>query len=142
MGAGRDAVKRTRLVRRTRLRRVAAMARSRLTTKRAPDPVTAVVRRQLWQRAQGRCERCGEELYAFGWDASHRAARRTQLHDVTNLCCICRPCHAWVESYWMLAEAEGFRVSTHCPDPSREPVFLWRRRWVRLTADGRYEDVA
>lgn len=135
-------MKRTRLVRRAPLRRVAAMARSRLTTRRAPDPVTAAVRRLLWQRAQGRCERCGEELYAFGWDASHRAARRTELHDVTNLCCICRPCHVWVESYWTLGEAEGFRVSTHAKDPGALPVLLHRSRWVRLTADGRYEDVA
>ena len=135
-------MKRTRLARRTPLRRVAAMARGRLTPKRAPDPVTAATRRLLWKRAQGRCERCGEELYAFGWEASHRQPRRTRNHSPANLNVLCRPCHRWVEDNWVLAEAFGFRVSVHAKDPAAFPVALWDYRWVRLTADGRYEDVA
>lgn len=130
-------MKRTDGIRRTPMR-----SRSRNT-----GPSDEVVDLVL-ERAQWSCEMC---LVALGhrrgkdWQCHHRRARRmggSQLPDTNspaNLLVLCLSCHELVESERSAAYEGGWLVRQNA-DPAAVLVLIGAKRWVFLTADGKYAD--
>lgn len=93
----------------------------------------AFVRQLIRQRADDRCERCGQR---FGTQAHHRrprgagGSRREDTNTASNSGWMCSECHLWVESHRTEALNEGWLVRQHhtpvdIPVNYRgQPVFL------------------
>jgi 5-methylcytosine-specific restriction endonuclease McrA len=108
-------VKRSDLHRRAALRRV-PFRRPRLHH----DPVWAAVRKVVWERARGRCERCETGLYVTTWHAHHVKLRsRGGTDDPANLVALCPPCHRWVHANPTLAENEGWMLASWLEEARR-----------------------
>ncbi|AXH69837.1 HNH endonuclease [Mycobacterium phage Krakatau] len=96
------------------------------------------VKELIWERAHGRCERCGE--YASDATAHHRrprglgSSRREDTNLPSNAGWLCGACHRHVESYRAQAFAEGWLVR-QSQSPITVPV-LYRGNWVLLDDDG------
>lgn len=122
-----------------------------------PDPVKPpptgdgsfppAVRRQVFDRDQGRCASCGREFTwdGGGWSIQHRIARKQggtthpRIAAVENGLLLCgdgvQGCHGWVEHHPTAAEELGFAVPSWA-DAATVPVCTPVRGWVLLTADG------
>jgi hypothetical protein len=103
--------------------------------------IDPALRRQLRERANGRCESCDEPLGSV-FEAHHRKLRsRGGTDEVTNLLALCRSCHSGWHSRGRLATEHGFIVASFA-DPASVPVLLRMQRRVWLTVDGRYREEA
>lgn len=129
--------RRSRLDRRSALRRVALINRWR-----APDPVWTAVRKVVWERCGGRCELTGERLDPATWQAHHRKFRsRGGQHSVTNAVALTPTAHRGVHQRGQrVAQDRGFVVASTA-DPGEVPVRLFDGRLVRLTTSGGYMSV-
>lgn len=99
------------------------------------------LRSMLYERAGGRCERCGGRLPAF-WEAHHRRRRSQGGRDaLANLAALCPDCHTLgadaVHRGLRQARADGWLVS-RAADPAAVPVRLHDGRMVLLTPAGGY----
>lgn len=103
----------------------------------------ADLRRTVFDRAGGRCERCGTDLVKLGaFEAHHRKLRSQGGRDeVENLACLCPGCHHdQVHAHPAYARAEGWIVRQGST-PGQVAVVLWDGRTVRLDPDGGYDVV-
>jgi hypothetical protein len=101
-----------------------------------------VQRRIVFERSEGRCEKCGQTL-ATVWECHHRRLRSQGGDDsVCNLLALHSDCHnagspGSVHSRPGLSYGAGYLVRRFL-DPRDVPVLLHGRRWVLLTSDGHY----
>ena len=120
------AVKRTSLLRRTRLR--AKPARTPLEERRWRN-----LRATVHARAEGRCECCGL-LLRERWECHHRHRKSQGGTDTPSNCVALRPeCHARWHGHIREAVAAGFIV--HAGDLDH-PWCHWSLSWVRSYATG------
>jgi hypothetical protein len=126
--------------RRTPLLGGSVLRRVRIRRRRVGvDPVWTAVRRVLWTRSDGRCERCGQPLDPALWEGHHRKFRsRGGRHSVVNAVALDAGCHAEVHrGDSATATADGYAVAS-TRDPATVPVRLYSGQLVLLTADGEY----
>jgi len=108
--------------------------------------VDADLRRRLWARCGGYCEKCGAVMREDEWAAHHRKFRGQQGRDeIVNLLAVHHSCHngAIDSIHLMPAPATGYGwIVNSWEDPALKPVRLagTRGRWVTLTPDGGYRD--
>jgi hypothetical protein len=101
-------------------------------------------REAVYERARGRCEKCGYSLHIDAWECHHRQLRsQGGTWTLPNLLALHPDCHSAgapgsVHHGPAAAYAAGFLVSGYA-EPEATPVLLYGRRWVRLTATGDYE---
>lgn len=102
-----------------------------------------VQRRIVFERSEGRCEKCGLTLPAV-WECHHRRLRSQGGDDsVCNLLALHTDCHnagspGSVHSRPGLSYGAGYLVRRYL-DPRDVPVLLHGRRWVLLTHQGGYQ---
>lgn len=94
------------------------MKRSRVNPvskkRRNRDKDYAERRTQVWERNEGRCERCAAPMT----DIHHIAGRGgADPHALTNLAGFCRACHEWVHANPAAARTAGFMRSRHVDRP-------------------------
>lgn len=103
--------------------------------------VSQDLRDAVYQRADGRCELCGERLQP-GWEWHHRKRRSQGGPDhVSNGVALHSRCHSRVHGHVAWAESTGFLLRSH-ETPGRRRLALHGKTWVRLTAQGMYEEAA
>ena len=95
-------------------RRTPLRARSSKRAALYRDVRVPLVRRLLAERPT--CERCKR---APSTDVHERLsrARGGSITDVSNLVCLCRPCHDWITTHPLEAEAAGWSHATRPRDP-------------------------
>lgn len=102
--------------------------------------IDPALRAEVYARAGGRCELCGEQLGQV-WQAHHRKLRSRGGQDsVCNLVALDAHCHRRVHGHSLWATEQGFIVASY-DDPATVPVALHLERWVLLTLNG-YRDAA
>lgn len=130
---------------RTPLRRTAPKRGPVKARSRARSEVYADLRLVVWERAGGRCERCGTGI-TDGFECHHRKLRsQGGRDDVTNLVALCpgpQGCHSWAHQNPAEAKAAGWIVRSGS-DPANVAVVLHDGRTVRLDSleDGAGYDV-
>lgn len=129
-----------RLRRKTPLRPVRTVRRQPTVARSAPapDPIAAS-RPVVFERAQGRCERCGARRPEH---AHHRQKRRFGRHGPENLAALCRHCHTAVHDQpdeKSRALAQGFVVYAFV-DPAEQPMARWDGTFL-LFNDGTMREV-
>lgn len=99
------------------------------------------LRRVVFDRASGRCERCGTPV-VDGHECHHRKLRSQGGRDeVANLACLCPGCHHdEVHARPGQARTDGWIVRRGS-DPAMVAVILHDGRTVRLDGDGGYDVV-
>jgi hypothetical protein len=108
----------------------------------------ANIRKMLWERCGGRCEVSGLPLDAETFDAHHRRNKgmggtsRPDRDAIWNLLALDPQVHNGgplsVHGRRAWSEARGFLVPKGEDNVQVWPVKLHDRRWVYLTANGRY----
>ena len=105
------------------------------------DSFPKTVREAAWERAGGRCDRCGINVRLEGgwWDRMelhHRVLRKQGGPDtLPNALVLCVGCHVpGVHAHRRVAEDQGHIVRSH-RDPATVPVLLYTGTWV-LPDDG------
>lgn len=97
----------------------------------------------IYQRAQGRCERCG--MSGSVWHFHHRRPRgmggtsRTDSGGAANALLLHPKCHEWVERNRSAAYDLGYLVDQQS-DPREVPVKIWFM-WLILNEDGSVQEV-
>lgn len=116
-----------------------------------PASRSAAVRKLVWHRAGGCCERCGQAIDISGRDYSfhHRRPRamggtkRTSSHGVSNLLLLdgsgTTGCHGYVEANRTWAYEAGYLIR-QTGEPADIRVLIGGHRWVRLPSSGEYVD--
>lgn len=117
---------------------------------RPPRPDWTLLREQLWERAQGRCEASGLPLYR-DFDAHHRRPKgmggttREDRDAIWNLLALHPAVHNGgprsVHGRRRWSEERGLLVPKHEDSPGRWPVFLPDGRIVLLNRSGGYTPV-
>lgn len=106
----------------------------------------AALRACVFERAQGRCERCGYALPAE-WECHHRKLRSQGGRDVlSNLIALHMRCHNAGETGSVhhspgVAYQLGYLVKSW-QQPHEVPVLLHGKRWVLLDHEGGYSETA
>jgi hypothetical protein len=133
------------MVRRARrLAPAAAMRRLALIRQRRESgAVWTAVRRVVWVRCEGRCERCGTALEAGAWDCHHRKPRaRGGRDEVVNAVALCPSCHTGgplaVHRRELPAGARGLMLRRH-ENPALVPVMIHTGQTLRLMPGGSYD---
>lgn len=95
----------------------------------------------IYLRSRGWCEVCGCDI-STGFEAHHRKLRsQGGGHGVENLLALCHGCHHdRVHAHPVEARERGWIVPSG-GDPAARAVLLWDGRTVRLTVDGRYDEI-
>lgn len=94
------------------------------------------LRRAVYDRAGGCCDRCGRLLPPAGFEAHHRKLRSRGGQDsAANLLALCPGCHAWCHNHPGEATLAGFIVPSYT-DPARVPVYRHLAAWVLPRVDG------
>lgn len=103
-------------------------------------PLKKTVEVVLW-RAEYRCERCGERPYE---QIHHRKPRGMGgsrndpgINLPSNLICLCRVCHEWVERNRETSYEHGWLVRRE-HSPSATPVLVCGQKFVCLDDAGNY----
>lgn len=127
------------------------LRRSRKPSKRSQDPVTPEVYDMVYGRSGGRCE-APPGLHRDGLCRGRRHIHhRLPVSwgggtNPANLLVLCSWVHSWAHNNPSAAVVWGLLVprrGNQSPsDPARYPVNIRDGRRVRLTDDGRYEEVA
>jgi hypothetical protein len=100
--------------------------------KRRLSPVT---RGAVFDRADGRCESCGNPLNDF-WECHHRRFRsQGGLNESPNLVALCQMCHNRAHADRSWGESRGLVVPSW-KQWAKVPVTLWDSRMVFLTSAG------
>ena len=105
---------------------------------RGEGAFTPEVKRLIYDRAHGRCERCG--LQAQTGHFHHRTPRRAggtsnpRLGLPSNGVLLHPSCHDWIEKHRNVAAQLGFLVGMGS-DSWEQPIMLWSG-WVYLNDDG------
>ena len=104
------------------------------------------LRQLVWERAGGRCERCGLTLPPE-WECHHRKLRSQGGRDaLVNLIALHMRCHNAGETGSVhhspgKAYDLGYLVRSH-QTPEATPLLLHGKRWVLLDHDGGYSETA
>lgn len=107
-----------------------------------------IVRRQIFDRSGGNCERCGV-LTVGNYNIHHRrprgagGSRREDTNQAANGLFLCAGCHLWIEVENRTAAKQlGLLISQHRPGitPSEVPV-LRRGVWCLLDNSGDYYQI-
>lgn len=99
------------------------------------------LRRQVFARAGGECECCGDRLRQV-WEAHHRKFRSRGGQDsIVNLAALCLLCHRRIHNHDVWATEHGYSVPS-TEDPASVPMALHGVLFRLLTADGGYLEVA
>lgn len=78
-------------------------------------------RRSVVERANGLCERCGQQR---GTEAHHRKNRsQGGKWDIGNILLLCHDCHAWITVNPDEAHKSGWAVKGY-EDPEKVPVLI------------------
>lgn len=102
------------------------------------SPVPRGLRAAVWERDDGRCQRCGVLLYDRACSLHHRRPRRAGgtavgAHTPENLILLCGTgttgCHQHVESWRTVAYRDGWLVHTW-DDPATVPVLRHDGGWA------------
>jgi hypothetical protein len=116
------------------------MKRSR---KRTGAEFNEKVRELVYERSNGRCERCGNA--GSEWQIHHRRPRgmggtsRTDSGGAANALLLHPSCHEWVERNRSAAYDLGYLVDQQS-DPCETPIRMWDG-WIKLKDDGSVEEV-
>ena len=104
----------------------------------AKDHYSHEIRPAVFERAGGRCERCGRGV-TDGFECHHRKLRsQGGKDDLATCCCLCTDCHEWAHGNPEAARAAGWIVRRGS-DPAKVAVVLHDGRTVRLDPDGSYD---
>lgn len=125
------------LVRKTPLRRTTPARDAKPRRRVLGRPVMPKhVRVAVWQRAGGRCDRCGIGVTFDSMEAHHRVLRKQGGPDtVENLLSLCLGCHnPGVHLHRRVAEEQGHIVRSH-RDPAIVPVLRYTGRWYLPAGD-------
>lgn len=116
-----------------------------------PRPNWKILREQLWERSEGRCEVSGLPLDPDTFDAHHRRPKghggtsRLDTDTLCNLLALDPQVHnggkASVHGNRPRSEEHGWLLPQSTPIAGEWPVQLSDGRWVYLLADGRYIEV-
>lgn len=97
------------------------------------------LRGAVWERDDGRCQRCGRSVYDGPCSLHHRRPRRSggtaaaSAHTPENLVLLCGTgttgCHQHVESWRAAAYAAGWLVHSW-DDPAAVPVLRFDGAWA------------
>jgi hypothetical protein len=108
-----------------------APIRQQSAKKRATRRTWEQFRRDVYDRAQGICDRCASWIpWGEGYECHHRRLRSQGGRDeMSNLLALHKfPCHAFVHDNRAWARKNGFIV--HRPDvPAKRPVYRHLRSW-------------
>ncbi|WP_372733598.1 HNH endonuclease [Nocardioides sp.] len=130
------------------------LATRRLNASRRATGPTTQVRHIVATRANYRCEGCGLRLHDGNtWTEPHSfhhrrprgagGSRDTATNTPPNLLLLCGTgttgCHGDIERRREAAYTAGMLVHQGT-DPEQQPVRIWWRRLVHLTADGQYQE--
>ena len=96
------------------------------------------LRDRIRQRADGRCDCCGDRLAPI-FQAHHRKLlSRGGQDSAANLLALCRLCHMRCHSHVTWATWHGFIVAA-TDDPASVPVAVRGETWQLLGHDGTYQ---
>lgn len=98
------------------------------------QPIPTALRRAVYVRDRGCCQRCGRACLTESHSIQHRRPRQmggdAGAHTMANLVLLCGSattgCHGHVESYRIQAYADGWLVRRH-DDPAAVPVLRFGR---------------
>lgn len=105
-------------------------------------PVPAVLRRAVYARDNGSCQRCGRECLDWQHSIQHRLPGQMggdrHKHQLANMVLMCGTgttgCHGWAESHREQAHAQGWLVH-RWETPATVPILRYTRTWWLLGAD-------
>jgi 5-methylcytosine-specific restriction protein A len=101
---------------------------------------TPKTRKTIFDRAQGRCERCTLrpiEQYHHRRARGAGGSKRPDTNTSANGLGLCSPCHLHIERNRTEALDHGWLVRQG-HDPTRVPVYYQGSQWVCLTIEGSY----
>lgn len=111
-------------------------------------PFPMKVRRVAYERASGRCERCGAVLGDNCGHAHHRLPKRVggstrgEIQTVSNCLIVCDFCHRFIHEGLAKESREkyGWLLPSSC-SPAETKVLYQLTRWVYLRGDGTVTEV-
>jgi hypothetical protein len=118
------------------VKRGAPLRRTPMRSRRRRPPLSPVLRREVWERDEGLCQRCAGGVSLESCECHHRKLRSQGGQDTAqNLITLCSPCHGSVHDQPTRSQRQGF-ICPSTSDPASWPVHRYLTTWAQPTATG------